>query len=85
MHGAHVSADRPFCGPLLQEAARQAGAGEAPNAPGLVLLNPDTIFLPADSDRPDPEWLSGLATSLTFSLLWQFGRNGKDLALIFII
>lgn len=54
--------------PLLTEAARLA-AGTAPSGggPGLVLLNPDTIFLPAPGDRPDPAWLDGALTC--FNLL----------------
>jgi BirA family biotin operon repressor/biotin-[acetyl-CoA-carboxylase] ligase len=49
-------------------------AGGAPSGSALACE-----LQTAGRGRRGNEWLSGLANSLTFSLLWQFGRNGKDL------
>jgi BirA family transcriptional regulator, biotin operon repressor / biotin---[acetyl-CoA-carboxylase] ligase len=49
-------------------------AGGAPSGSALACE-----LQTAGRGRRGNEWLSGLATSLTFSLLWRFGSNGTDL------
>jgi BirA family biotin operon repressor/biotin-[acetyl-CoA-carboxylase] ligase len=49
-------------------------AGGAPSGSALACE-----LQTAGRGRRGNEWLSGLATSLTFSLLWRYGSNGTDL------
>ncbi len=49
-------------------------AGGAPSGSALACE-----LQTAGRGRRGNEWISGLATSLTFSLLWRYGRNRTDL------
>jgi BirA family transcriptional regulator, biotin operon repressor / biotin---[acetyl-CoA-carboxylase] ligase len=62
------------CASTNAELLARAGRG-APSGSALACE-----LQTAGRGRRGNQWLSGLATGLTFSLLWRYGRNGTELA-----